>query len=242
MKGKLYMIPNTLGETPAGDVLPEKVIRIVQSLDHFIVENTRNARRFILACGYNKPLEDVKFFELNKHTQPGDAENYLEICRKGGEAGMISEAGVPGVADPGGELAALAHRMGIRVVPLSGPSSILMALMASGMNGQSFTFHGYLPIDKQERTRKIKEIESVSLKSGQTQIFMETPFRNDNLMEILLKTCGGNTILGIACDISSENESIRCMKVSDWKKEKAALNKRPCIFLLNRSLISRSPQ
>jgi 16S rRNA (cytidine1402-2'-O)-methyltransferase len=204
MKGKLFLIPNTLGDSPVNRVIPEYVQDIIRNLDHFIVENTRNARRFIIKCGYNNPIDDIKFFELNKHTQREDIYRFLDACMKGGNMGLISEAGVPAVADPGSEISSLAHEKGIQVIPLTGPSSILLSLMASGMNGQHFLFHGYLPVKQNERVKKLKELESAAIKLNQTQIFIETPYRNDQLLQDILKSLSDSLRLCVACEISLE--------------------------------------
>ena len=234
MTGKLYLIPNTLGPSGPEFVLPEKVFQIIRGLNYFIVENVRNARRFIIQCGYTQLIDEIRFYELNKHTNPRELITYLDICEKGTDIGLISEAGVPGVADPGADIVSLAHSKGIRVIPLVGPSSILMALMASGMNGQNFCFHGYLPIKGHERTRKIKELETAALKTRQTQIFIETPYRNNTLIEDLIKTCHPGTKLCIACDISLESELVLSLDIANWKKRKTDLHKRPCVFLIGK--------
>jgi 16S rRNA (cytidine1402-2'-O)-methyltransferase len=191
-----------LGDTVPAEVLPPKVPEVVKSLDYFIVENLRNARRFMIKCGYDKPIDSAVFYELNQHTSAEEIPGFLGLCKDGRDCGMISEAGIPGIADPGAEVAAIAHRAGIQVIPLSGPSSIFMALMASGLNGQHFTFHGYLPASGPERARKLRELESIAQKTGQSQVFMETPYRNEAILSEIIKTCNGSTMLCIACDIS----------------------------------------
>ncbi|HYW96997.1 MAG TPA: SAM-dependent methyltransferase [Bacteroidales bacterium] len=234
MKGNLYMIPNTLGDSPLNMVIPEGVSEIINELDHFIVENIRTARRFLIKCGYHKPIDDIRFFELNKHTSNEEKPTFLQPCHESVSMGIISEAGVPGVADPGAEITAMAHTQGIRVIPLTGPSSMLLALMASGLNGQNFTFHGYLPVDRSQRIKKLRDIEKVATREGQTQLFIETPYRNDRLLEDILKTCDHQTRLCIACDITLEQEYIKTMPVESWKKERVTLHKRPCIFLIGK--------
>jgi 16S rRNA (cytidine1402-2'-O)-methyltransferase len=234
MPGKLFLIPNTLGDSPIDRVIPRYVQELIGELDHFIVENIRNARRFIIKCGYEKPIDDIKFFELNKHTLKEELYEFLDACMKGTDLGLISEAGAPAVADPGSEISSLAHQKGIRVIPLTGPSSILLSLMASGMNGQHFLFHGYLPVKQNERVKKLKELELAALKLNQTQIFIETPYRNDQLLEDILKSVSANLRLCIACDISLDGESIMTLKISEWKKKKAVYHKRPCIFLIGK--------
>jgi 16S rRNA (cytidine1402-2'-O)-methyltransferase len=236
MPGKLYMIPNTLGDSSIVSVLPAGVLGLIRELDHFIVENIRTARRFLIKCGYDKPIDDIRFFELNKHTANAEKAGFLAPCHKGISMGIISEAGVPGVADPGTEITALAHRQGIQVIPLTGPSSLLLALMASGLNGQEFCFHGYLPVNNPRRTKKIREIENSALRYGQTQMFIETPYRNDRLIEDILKTTDPGTMLCIACDISLPTEYIKTMKVFAWKKQRVTFHKRPCIFLIGKEI------
>lgn len=233
MKGTLYLIPNTLGGDKTTDVIPGGVISKLKELNHFIVENERNARRFLIKCGYSKPIDDINFFLLNKYTTKAEKHEYIKLCREGTDLGVISEAGLPGIADPGAEIVSLAHFTGIHVVPLTGPSSILLALMASGMNGQLFSFHGYLPVKPHERKNKIRELETETKKTGVTQIFIETPYRNNALLEALKETCLDNTRLCIACDITLPGEFIKSQNIIAWKKERVDLHKRPCIFLLN---------
>jgi len=232
MTGKLFLIPNTLGDTKTDIVLPSYVSEVINTLDHFIVENIRNARRFIIKCGYSGSIDDIVFFELNKHTQAKDIPSFIEPCKIGTNIGLISEAGVPAVADPGNEICKLAHDQNIRVVPLSGPSSIILSLMASGLNGQNFAFHGYLPIDKSQRIKRIKSLDAEIRKTGQTQIFIETPYRNDQLLKDLVKSCSPDTKLCLACDLTMKNEYISTKPIAEWKKNKATFHKRPCIFLI----------
>ncbi|MCK4921440.1 MAG: SAM-dependent methyltransferase [Bacteroidales bacterium] len=234
MAGNLYLIPNTLGDSNINIVIPPEVVEIIKSIDVFIIENIRNARRYLIKCGYSSPIDNIKFLELNKHTQKNEIGSYLDECLKGHDIGLISEAGVPGVADPGAEITSIAHEKSIRVIPLTGPSSILLSLMASGLNGQNFVFHGYLPLKPNERSRRIKEIESTAFNVHQTQIFIETPYRNVSMFDSLLKTCKPYTRLCIACDISLENEFIKTLSISAWKKERVNLHKRPCIFLIGK--------
>lgn len=233
MKGTLYLIPNTLGGDIPSRVIPTGVIDVMLTLDHFIVENERNARRFLIKCGYNKPIDDIKFFLLNKHTTFEDKINYLKLCSGGIDMGVISEAGLPGIADPGAEIVSLAHKSQIQVIPFTGPSSIFLALMASGMNGQQFCFHGYLPVKPNERKNKIHELEREIKKTSATQIFIETPYRNNALMQALIENCGPKTRLCVACDISLPTEFIKTLPIPDWKKERVDLHKRPCIFLIS---------
>lgn len=233
IKGKLYLVPNALGGDDPYQVIPDKVLEIMRNLDYFIVENERNARRFLIKCGYQKSIDNIKFFILNKHTPRNEINTFLNPCFDGQDMGIISEAGVPGVADPGMEITSMAHKRKIDIVPLSGPSSIIMALMASGMNGQQFCFHGYLPVKTPERKNKIRQLESEAKKTGYTQLFIETPYRNNALLDSLKATCRPDTYLCIACDITMPTEYIRTMKIKDWKKERVDLKKRPSIFLLS---------
>jgi 16S rRNA (cytidine1402-2'-O)-methyltransferase len=230
-KGKLYLIPNTLGDTPPLEVMPLAIKKAIERIDHYIVENEKTARHFIKKISSGKSQPNLKIELLNKFTDPSLLPSFLEPCLQGFDMGVISEAGCPGVADPGAEVVAIAHEKGIQVVPLVGPSSILLALMASGLNGQQFAFSGYLPIDKVDRKKKLKAMERISRDLGQTQIFIETPYRNDNLLTDLIKMLGGHTRLCVACDISLPTEYIKTMTVSEWKNEKVALHKRPAIFL-----------
>ncbi len=202
----------------------------MEQLDHFIVENERSARRFIKKITPRKSQDSLRLFPLNKYTEPGAIAEYLEPCLLGISVGVLSEAGCPAVADPGSEIVALAHDKGIRVVPLVGPSSILLAAMASGLNGQSFAFNGYLPIDSSDRRKSIKSLEKRSRDLGQSQFFMETPYRNDKLLAELVRTLHPDTLLCIAADLTLENEWIRTQKVSDWKGQVPDLNKRPAIY------------
>ncbi len=233
-KAILYLIPNTLGDTPPGQVIPSGNYPLIHNLRYFFVENLRNARRFLLATGMPVPLEEITFLSLTKHSSPGEIEACLHVLLLGQDAGVISEAGMPAVADPGAPLVRLAHQHGIRVRPLSGPSSISLAVSASGMTGQRFSFHGYLPIPEHEREKAIRSLEQESAARDMTQAFMETPYRNMALLESILKVCQPDTLLCVACDLSLETEWIRMLPVAEWKKEKPALHKRPAIFLLYR--------
>ncbi len=232
-KGNLYLIPTTLGETASlSRVFPDDNLKVIHQLKVFIVEKVRTARRFLKAVGHPVPIDEMQFFELNKHTPDGQVEKYLEAAGNGVSIGLISEAGAPAVADPGAVIVRLAHEKHIRVVPLVGPNSIIMALMASGFNGQQFTFHGYLPVDPSERTRKIKQLEQEVYRHDVTQIFMETPFRNNKMLDSLTKVLQANTLLCVASNITLPDEMIVTKKIAAWKKEKADLNKKPAIFLL----------
>ena len=228
----LYLIPTTLGEQNPLEVLPQQVISVINKTNHYIVENEKNARRFIKKICPEKNQSDLTFFTLNKHTDPKDHLSFLKPIEQNHDIGIISDAGVPGIADPGAEMVLLAHQKGIAVHPLVGPSSILLAVMASGMNGQSFAFNGYLPIDKQERKKNIKELESRAKRFNQTQVFMETPYRNSKMIDDILQHANTSTLLTIACDITLETEIIKTQTITDWKKEKLNFHKRPCIFCL----------
>lgn len=232
-KGILYLIPTTLGDTAeTADVLPVKVNEVINSTDEYIVENEKSARQFLKKMGLKKPLQEIVLYPLNQHTEAHEVSAYLKNLNEGKNIGVISEAGCPGIADPGAEVVRLAHQQHIRVVPLVGPSSILLALMASGFNGQSFTFHGYLPKERPDRIRKIKELERTAGQKKQTQIFIETPYRNMHLLEDVLANCEGSTLLCIACDITLPTEMIQTKTVAAWKKALPDLNKRPAIFLI----------
>jgi len=237
MTGNLYLIPNTLGESEINQVIPSGVLDIIHSLDHFIVENVRSARRFLLKSGYTKNINEAVFFILNKHTSKNDMYSFLGPCQKGRNTGILSEAGVPAIADPGAEIIEYAHKIGIRVIPLTGPSSILLALMASGLSGQSFSFLGYLPIKREELHKKIKEIEARSERDKQTQIFIETPYRNIRLFEALLRTCKPATILCIAVNLTTKEERITVRKIAEWNKSKPDIDGKPTVFLIGCSLL-----
>lgn len=229
------MIPCPIADhSSVWEVLPESNRKIMDSLDYFIVENTRSARRFLSKAGVTRPIEELEFVELNEHTtSQSDVERMLKPILEGRSAGVISEAGVPGIADPGADIVALAHRNGIRVVPLVGPSSIVMVMMASGQNGQSFAFVGYLPIKEGERAQRIKQLERRAQQENQAQIFIEAPYRNLKLMESLLKTLSPKMRLSVAADITSENEYIVTRTIEEWKRSpKPEIEKRPTIFVL----------
>lgn len=229
---KLYLLPNLLSESPWQNVLPIHNAEIINNISFFIVEDIRNARRFLKKVNRDINIDLLTFMELNKHTPDVQKNSYLDFIRKGNDMGIISEAGCPGVADPGAEIVKLAHKRNIEVVPLIGPSSILLALMASGLNGQNFAFTGYIPVKKPERLKRIQQLENLALNHRQSQIFMETPYRNNHLLNDLLSTCQPNTSLCIAVDITSENEMIITKTVADWKKNPPDLEKIPVIFIL----------
>jgi 16S rRNA (cytidine1402-2'-O)-methyltransferase len=230
--GQLYLIPSLLGNTEALEVLPLSIKRTIEGLNHYIVENERTARRFIKKITPRKSQDTLVFSILNKYTEPLLLPEYLQPCLAGISIGVLSEAGCPGIADPGASIVALAHQMGIRVIPLVGPSSILLALMGSGLNGQNFAFNGYLPIDKVDRKKAIKHLEKYSRTTGQSQIFMETPYRNNKLFEELLRNLHSETRLCIATDLTLPTEYIRTMKASQWKENPPDLHKRPSIFII----------
>lgn len=234
MKGKLYLIPTTMGESEPMDVLPVTVKRVIDLIDDYIVENEKTARKFIKAIAPEKPQPSLRIELLNKHTDVAEHNRMIQPCMEGKNIGLMSEAGCPGVADPGAVIVKIAHEKGIQVVPLVGPSSILMAMMASGMNGQNFAFNGYLPIDKGEKKSAIKNLEKLSGDKNQSQIFIETPYRNGKLLEDLLQTLQPSTHLCIAADITLPTEFIKTQRVADWKKTKIDLDKRPCIFIIHR--------
>lgn len=232
METALYLIPVTLGDTEIDRVLPSYNAEVIMSIKHFIVENVRTARRFLKKVNKDIDIDSLTFVELNKHTSPESISTYLEPLVKGSSVGVISEAGCPAIADPGADVVAIAQRKGLRVIPLIGPSSIILSLMASGFNGQSFAFHGYLPIDKSERAKKIKTLEQHIYSDNQTQIFIETPYRNNKMMEDLITFCRPQTKLCIAADITCEGEFIKTRTLKDWKGKMPDLSKVPCIFLI----------
>jgi 16S rRNA (cytidine1402-2'-O)-methyltransferase len=228
----LYLIPTTLGESDTTRVIPSDVSAIVKNIKYFIVENIRTARRYLRKMDPQLNIDELQFFELNQHTDGTVITEYLRPILEGYDVGIISEAGCPGIADPGAEVVKLAHTRQIRVIPLVGPSSILLSLMASGMNGQNFAFIGYIPVKPAERVKAIKEIERRSGFEKQTQIFIEAPYRNTQLINDLINTLSDQTRLCIACDITLETEYIKTLTVAQWKKGVPDLNKRPAIFLI----------
>lgn len=233
--GKLYLIPITLGESEPMDVLPQTVKRAIDFIDTYIVENEKTARKFIKSINPKKKQSELNLSTLNKHTKPAEYEEMIKPCLTGRNIGLMSEAGCPSIADPGAVIVKIAHERGIQVIPLVGPSSILLALMGSGMNGQSFTFNGYLPIDKLEKKQALKNFEKLSQDKNQSQIFIETPYRNNKLIENLLQLLHPSTLLCIACDITLPTEYIKTMKVADWKKNKIDLHNRPAIFIIHKA-------
>lgn len=234
MIGKLYLIPTTLGETEPLEVMPLSVKKVVEQLDHFIVENEKSARRFIKKITPKKPQPSLQLMLLDKYADELETRTYLDACKQGISIGLLSEAGVPAIADPGASIVKLAHEQGIQVVPLVGPSSILLAMMASGMNGQNFAFNGYLPIDKSDRKRAIKELERLSKEKGQSQVFIETPYRNEKMLADLKATLTPTTRVCIAADITLPSEYIKTKTIKEWKSQKPELHKRPAIFIIQK--------
>lgn len=232
--GKLYLIPTRLGDNPPLEVLPISVKKIVETVDDYIVENEKVARRFIKRICPKKSQSSLTIRVLNKYTEDFETADFLDACKSGKPMGLLSDAGCPGIADPGAEIVKLAHQSNIKVVPLVGPSSILLALMASGMNGQSFAFNGYLPIDNKERRNSLKRLEKLSLEHNQSQLFIETPYRNNKILEDMLSVLSGNTRICIACDITLPTEYIKTKTVNEWKKIKIDLHKRPSIFIIHK--------
>jgi 16S rRNA (cytidine1402-2'-O)-methyltransferase len=231
--GRLYLVPAWLSEdTPPADTVPAAVLQRMRTLERFIVEDAKSARRYLAACGHPKPMRELAFEELNEHTPDSAIPALLEPVLAGADAGVLSEAGVPAVADPGAKLVAAAHARGIAVVPMVGPSSILLALMASGLDGQRFRFVGYLPADAAARKSAIAELERQSARNRETQIFIETPYRNDAMLQELVATLRGETRLAVAVDLTASTEWIRSARVSEWKSDVPQVGKRPAIFLL----------
>jgi 16S rRNA (cytidine1402-2'-O)-methyltransferase len=231
MAGNIYLIPVTLGGDDFLKVIPEKVISLTKLLRIFIVEDIRSARRFLRLIDKGFPIDDTLFLELNEHTGESEISDYLKPLINGSDIGIMSEAGLPGIADPGSKIIALAHKKNIKVIPLSGPSSIILALISSGFNGQNFTFNGYLPVKHSEKISRIKELEKMAHK-GYAQIFMETPYRNQRMFESVIAACSNETMLCIAADITLSSEFIRSMKISDWKKNIPSLDDKLVVFVL----------
>lgn len=233
MEVALYLIPVTLGDTPLQNVLPAYNKEVILNIRHFIVEELRTARRFLKAVEKSIDIDALTFYEMGKHADASRFSQYLDPLRKGFPVGVISEAGCPAVADPGADVVAIAQREGLRVVPLVGPSSILLAVMASGFNGQSFAFHGYLPIDGGARAKRLKQLESRSAAEHQTQLFIETPYRNEKMMADILACCNPQTRLCIAAGLTTEKEYVRSQTIRDWKKTGLPqISKIPTIFAI----------
>ena len=231
-KGKLYLIPSPLGENDPAEVIPQPVLKSLEGFRTFVVEEIRTARRYLSKAGLKGHIGELEFHELNEHTEQATVEGYIRLFDDGNDVALISEAGLPAVADPGAQLVALAHKHGIEVVPAVGPSSLMLALMASGLNGQSFAFCGYIPAKTEERRSRLKTLEKVSAQLRQTQILIETPYRNDSLFADILSVCSPATRVCVAANITMPDAYIRTMKVSEWKKEGLVIGKRPCVFLI----------
>jgi 16S rRNA (cytidine1402-2'-O)-methyltransferase len=230
--GTLFLIPTTLGDSALAALIPQQVQQRVRTLEHFVAENPKTARAYLKQTGTTKPLQELHIATLNEHTPDEDIAGLAAPLRAGHDVGVMSEAGCPGVADPGAKLVRYAHQHAIRVVPLVGPSSILLALMASGLNGQSFIFHGYLPKTEVERGQALRELEKQSRRLQQTQIFIEAPYRNDKLLQSILGACASATLLCIAAEITLAGEDIRTMTIAAWKNNMPKLDRRPALFLL----------
>ena len=245
-KGLLYLIPSPIGDVAPAEVIPQSVLELLPKLNHFVVEELRTVRRYLSNAGLKGKIDSLNFYLLNEHTPKEQVEKYLQILLCGEDVGLISEAGLPAVADPGAYLVELAQRADIEVVPLAGPSSLMMALMASGLNGQCFAFNGYLPVKEPERTKEIKELERLSAKRGQSQIFIETPYRNERLLADFLQHCAPSTRLTVAADISLPTQFIKTKSIEEWRRVAAkgaagaadtakggfVIGKRPCVFIL----------
>jgi len=234
LRGKLYLIPTTLGDNEPLEVLPLSVKKTVEELDCYIVENEKTARRFIKRISPKKPQPSLEILKLDKYAEEIEVRKYLDVCDQGVSVGLLSEAGVPAIADPGAEIVKLAHEKGIRVIPLVGPSSIILAMMASGFNGQNFAFNGYLPIETSERKKEIKNLERLSKEKNQSQIFIETPYRNEKMLNDLKATLTPTSKLCVACDITLQSEYIKTLEIKDWKNEHPDLHKRPTIFIIHK--------
>lgn len=232
--GNLYLIPTRLGDNEPLEVLPISIKKIIELVDDYIVENEKTARRFIKKISSGKSQQALNIHILNKYTDESELPSFLDACLKGKPVGLLSEAGCPGIADPGADIVKIAHEKDIKIIPLVGPSSILLALMASGMNGQSFTFNGYLPIDKSERRATLKKLERLSFDNNQSQIFIETPYRNNKMLEDICASLNGNTKVCVAADITLPTEYIKTKTVNDWKCSNIDLHKRPTIFILQK--------
>lgn len=232
MEAALYLLPVTLGETTIEKVLPTYNKEIILGIKHFIVEDVRSARRFLKKVERNINIDELTFYPLNKHTSPEAISGYLKPLIEGHPMGVISEAGCPAVADPGADVVAIAQRKNLKVIPLVGPSSIILSVMGSGFNGQSFAFHGYLPIEPNERIKRIKALEQRVYSENQTQLFIETPYRNLKMMEDILKNCRPQTKLCVAANITCEGEFIKTKTVKEWQGKLPDINKIPCIFLI----------
>ncbi len=233
-KGKLYLIPTTLGDNEPLEVLPFSVKKIVEQTTHFIVENEKTARRFIKRLIPKKSQQELVLYSIDKYADIFEVQHYLDVCDTGNNIGLLSEAGVPAIADPGANIVSLAHEKNIQVVPLVGPSSILLAMMASGLNGQNFAFNGYLPIDTKERQQSLKRLERLSKERNQSQIFIETPYRNDKMFAELIRSLTPSTKLCVATDITLASEYIKTLEIKQWKSKKLDFHKKPTIFIIHK--------
>lgn len=231
-KGRLYLIPSPLGDNDPSEVIPAPVLKSLEGFRTFVVEEVRTVRRYLSRAGLKGRIDSLEFHELNEHTDAATVEGYIRLFDDGNDVALISEAGLPAVADPGAQLVALAHRNGIEVVPCVGPSSLMLALMASGLNGQSFAFCGYIPAKTDERRSRLRTLEKVSGQFRQTQILIETPYRNDALFADILSVCSPSTRVCIAANITMPDACIRTKTVAQWKKEGLTIGKRPCVFLI----------
>ncbi len=234
VKGRIFLIPSPLGEVPPINVLPLSINKLIESIDHYVVEHEKNARKFIKSICPGKKQSKLHINTINKFTNPSDLPKFIDPCYMGKDIGVISDAGCPGIADPGAEIVRLAHQNSIQVIPMVGPSSILLGLMSSGLNGQKFAFQGYLPIEKQERKKLLKQLEKQSQQINQTQIFIETPYRNNQMLDALIKTLAKNTRLCVACNLGEADEFIQTKAINIWEIERPDLHKKPCIFLFLR--------
>ncbi|MDX5585713.1 MAG: SAM-dependent methyltransferase [Aureibaculum sp.] len=232
--GTLYLIPTTLGENEPLEVLPMSVKKTIEQVNYYIVENEKSARRFIKKISPRKSQSSLQLYILDRFTDEIESQHYLDVCFEGVDVGLLSEAGVPAVADPGAIVVQMAHHKNIKVKPLVGPSSIIMAMMGSGLNGMNFAFNGYLPIDNVERKKSIKQLERVSFEKDQSQLFIETPYRNEKMFSVLKQTLSINTLLCLAVDITLSTEDIRTMSIEEWKHIKIDLHKRPAIFIIHK--------
>ena len=232
MKGRLFLIPSPLGDNDPAEVIPAGVLSMLPSISTYVVEAVRTARRYLSAAGLKGHVQDLEFHELNEHTTPEKVEALMKLFDDGRDVGLITEAGLPAVADPGAQLVRLCHRHGVEVVPMSGPSSLMLALMASGLNGQSFAFLGYLPAKTEERRQALRSIEKHSSTARQTKIFIETPYRNDSLLADILSVCRADTEVCIAANITMPDAFIRTKTAGEWKKSVPTIGKRPCVFLI----------
>lgn len=232
MSGILYLFPTQLGDSELTNILPDFNIKLISEIKYFIVEDVRTARRFLKKCNQDINIDEIVFFVLNKHTQQSELQTFIEPLRQGIDVGLLSEAGCPAIADPGADIVAIAQSKNIQIVPLVGPSSILLSLMASGFNGQNFAFNGYLPVQEQDKVKMLKIFEKRIYQDNQTQIFIETPYRNNKLLQDIIKYCQPEIKLCIAADITTKDEYIKTNPLSNWKNKLPDLQKRPCIFLL----------